>query len=597
MLMTTEMAVRTGDTFELWARRRSTAALASSPALTMFSGDHVVYRIAALPPYFEHFAYTHCADGILRLEWESDDLEPSLFYRYNPSTVRKDGITLLRLTDGDLEPWPAARLPAWYEAEAGRPILRFSPPQGWMNDPNGLCRLGEDYHLFYQFHPNGTDWGPMHWGHAVSRDLYRWTHLPVFVHPQQNLAALEATGGAFSGNAFFDRDGQLSFYYTERLPAYDLFKNYKEIQRRMVPSADLLRPLANRVVQTEGGPGTAHDVRDPKVWYDEQAQLYRMVLGAAVDGDPAIVLHSSPDGYAWTYTSVLYRAPARFREGGARCAECPDFFPLDGHWVLIAGFVGYTEVETGRHNLLYAAVGSFEGGVFIPYSDELQELDFGTDYYAMQSFWDGRRQLALAWLFNWEFRKPAGSDYSGELSLPRVLTLSQSGRLAMQPEATYTTLRGAPIALKEGRCLFPAAVRAVELQLSGSLGEVSIVGRSASGETFSIRHSAGRLQIEVPEDATPGITSRSAMIRPNQLHVFFDTGVLEVFVNDGMVCGTRRTYAVADLRSIEVHSPMGVPGILAYELSSAWGSATVVGPAPPKAERSAGVDRPDFADI
>ena len=84
----------------------------------------------------------------------------------------------------------------------------------------------------------------------------------------------------------------------------------------------------------------AHDVRDPKVWYDDEAGLYRMVLGSAVDGDPAIVLHSSLDGHAWSFTAVLYRAPPQFRAGGARCVECPDFFRLGDHWVLIAGFVG-----------------------------------------------------------------------------------------------------------------------------------------------------------------------------------------------------------------------------------------------------------------
>ena len=570
MLVQAELNAEPGDTFELWARRKSSATSIPSPALTIFAGDRIVYRIVALPPYSEHFAHTHYSRERLRLEWNSDEIEPSLFYRYNPATVRDEGISFLRLTDAGLESWSIDKLPHWYATEAGRPTLRFSPPQGWMNDPNGLCKLGDDYHLFYQFHPNGTDWGPMHWGHAVSRDLYRWTHLPVFVHPQHNLAALGATGGAFSGNAFFDRDGQLSFYYTERLPAYDLFTDYKEIQKHMVPSDDLLRPVVNRVVQTEGGPGTAHDVRDPKVWYDDEAGLYRMVLGAAVDGDPAILLHSSFDGHAWTFTSVLYRAPSRFRAGGARSAECPDFFRLGEHWVLIAGFVGYTESETGRHNLLYASIGTYSNGAFTPYSDDLQELDFGTDYYAMQSFWDGERQLALAWLFNWEFRKPAGSAYSGEMSLPRILSVNADRQLTMRPEPGYKILRSERLVEKGELLSIPNRQDAVELDLRGDLTGLHIVGRSSIGTSFSLRHEGAALRIEVPEDLGGTIIYRSEDVALKSVHLFFDRGVIEIFANDGSVCGTRRTYQMDDLSELEVRAN-SIETVDVWQLSSAWG--------------------------
>lgn len=567
--MAADLTVQSGDVFELWARRAPTASVAPSAALTFSSDGRVVYRIEAPPPYFEYFSYTHYEDGTLRLEWDASDLEVSLFYRFNSSSVRREGITLLRLSAAGLEAWTAARLPDWHAREAGRPTLRFAPLQGWMNDPNGLCKVGDDYHLFYQYHPNGTDWGPMHWGHAVSTDLYHWTHLPVFAHPHQNLAALGATGGAFSGSAFFDRDNRLSFYYTERLPAYDLFKDYKEIQRRMLPSPDLLRPIADRVVQTDGGPGTSHDVRDPKVWFDDQAGLYRMVLGSSVDGDPAIVLHSSHDGLEWSFTSVLYRAPARFREGGARCAECPDFFPLDGHWVLIAGFVGYTETETSRHNLLYAVVGDFADAVFKPYSSELQELDFGTDYYAMQSFWDGSRQLALAWLFNWEFRKPAGSVYSGELSLPRVLALNSERLLTMQPDPGYQRLRSAPISTGGGRIRPTDPNRAIELEIRGDLASLSIAGYASNGATFTLRVADGALNVSVPEDAAGTIAYHSQAIDLTRLQLFFDRGVLEIFANDGAVCGTRRTYCLDDLVEISVAND-GQHTIAAWELQGVW---------------------------
>ena len=568
MLRTTALDVRRGDRLELWARGRGENPPDAVP-FTLQTGDRTVYKINQLPPYFEAFAYTHHGDAPLTLSWDDRLIEVSLFYRYNPADVAEVGVTFLELGRESLAAWPGDQLAAWYEQEVGRPQLRFSPFTGWMNDPNGLCKVGDTYHLFYQFHPNGTDWGPMHWCHATSPDLYRWTHYPVFQYPEANLAALGATGGAFSGNAFFDRDGSLSFYYTERLPAYDLFKDYKEVQKRMRPGAQLVSPVANHLVLVDGPAGTAHDIRDPKVWYDEVAGFYRMVLGSAVDGDPAILLYNSADGDRWEFASVLYRAPAQFREGGARSAECPDFFVIDGHWVLVAGFVGYTEAETGRHNLLYAAIGSFENGVFSPYSDQLQELDFGTDYYAMQSFWDGDRQIAFAWLFNWEIRKPAGSAYSGELCLPRVLTLDRHRRLLMNPEAGVATLRTRRIQAVDGS-FAPGAGCAVEVSLSGALNGLTLVGTSRHGDTVTLTHKPDGITLELSED-NGRITYRSAPIELTDIRLFFDRGVIEVFANGGLICGTRRSYRVIDLASLWT-SAMNSASIEVWEYRSAWSS-------------------------
>src|SRR5690606_22514001 len=60
-----------------------------------------------------------------------------------------------------------------------RPTFPFTPEENWMNDPNGMFYLAGTYHLFFQYHPDSSTWGPMHWGHATSKDMIQWEHQPV----------------------------------------------------------------------------------------------------------------------------------------------------------------------------------------------------------------------------------------------------------------------------------------------------------------------------------------------------------------------------------------------------------------------------------
>ncbi len=570
MLRQDTRRLRRGERLEFWARAGKAGPGDGAPfSLTGEKG--LVFGIAHVPPHFAFFAHTHYADEVVTFAWDDAAIEISLAYVFARERVAETGVTFLAFRDGRIEEFPRDAWADWYGRDAGRPSLRFSPFQGWMNDPNGLCRVDGAYHLFYQFHPNGTDWGPMHWGHAVSRDLYRWTHWPVFLHPEQNLGALGASGGAFSGSACLEPSGGVSVFHTERLPAYDGARDFTEIQKRVMPSADLVRPLASEIVLEHRPAGGGDDFRDPKVWYDAGRGAYRMVLGAAIDGNPAVLLYGSPDGRDWTFLSVLYEAPEEFRAHGGRCVECPDFFLLDGHFVLVMSFLGYTDPETGRKNLLYALTGAFADDRFVPYGPDLQELDFGTDCYAMQSFADGDRQLAFAWLFNWGVRKPAGSVYSGELSLPRVLGLDDERRLTMMPEPGYRTLRAARFDRPGERRLTPPGEGTCELSLSGALDGLSIVARGPGDAACTIAHEDGRLVVRAPED-DGRIAYRSRPLDLRDLTVFFDHGVIEIYANGGAVCGTRRSYRLNAIREIDIEADdvARIDTLEAWTCRSAW---------------------------
>ena len=93
--------------------------------------------------------------------------------------------------------------PRWY------PRYHLAPPAGWMNDPNGLSWFDGYYHAFYQHYPWQPVWGPMHWGHARSRDMVNWEHLPIALAPE----GPEDKDGCFSGSAVVEGN-KLALIYT-----------------------------------------------------------------------------------------------------------------------------------------------------------------------------------------------------------------------------------------------------------------------------------------------------------------------------------------------------------------------------------------------
>ena len=108
-------------------------------------------------------------------------------------------------------------------ADPHRQRFHLQPPVGWLNDPNGLCVYGGQYHAFFQYGPFDVNGGGKHWGHAVSTDLLHWEQLPVMLYPDEPFDC----HGAYSGSALVE-DGTMYLYYTGNVKHPGNFDYIKE---------------------------------------------------------------------------------------------------------------------------------------------------------------------------------------------------------------------------------------------------------------------------------------------------------------------------------------------------------------------------------
>ena len=417
--------------------------------------------------------------------------------------------------------------------ERHRPRYHFLPPANWMNDPNGLIQWRGRYHLFYQYNPNGAFHGTIHWGHAVSEDLVRWRELPIALAPTPGGPDKE---GVFSGCAV-DRDGVPTLMYTGIRP---------EVQCLAEPAdadaPDLVawrKHPANPVIAAPPDGLELEGFRDPFVW--REAGEWRCAIGTGIKGvGGAVFLYRSPDLVEWQYLHELCRGD--LTETG-RMWECPNFFPLGGKHVLLISPIPLQKV-------LYM-VGEYRDGRFTP--ERTGVLDDGGCYYAPQVMRDDRgRWLMWGWLREGrdvETQKAAG--WSGAMSLPTQLALTEDGRLALRPVPELEALRGGHRDWKdfelEDDVRNALAVHGEQLEIALAIepGDAAEVGLSvlrspdraeetrivydrAAGELW-VDPERRRVAVRLDTDGTLG------------LRVFVDGSVVAVFAADG-TCITSRAY-------------------------------------------------------
>lgn len=423
-----------------------------------------------------------------------------------------------------------------------RTLLHYEPPSGWLNDPNGLVFHDGEWHLCYQHHPHSLDWGPMHWGHAVSTDLMTWRDLPIALYPDSN-------GTVYSGCAVIDRRGTAGFGPGAMVAIYTQFTPTTQVQS-IAGSTDGGRTWQvhpdNPVLRQPAG---VVDFRDPKVsWFGDRDDGHWVMVLAAGDGAR---FYASRDLVAWEPTGAF--APEHGRPHGVW--ETPDLFalPVDGpphrRWVLSAGVL--ERAPAGGSGTRYWT-GDFDGAGFTA-DAEARWVDHGADFYAAQSWSDvaGGRRIWIAWMSNWMYAAhvPAAAA-RGQLTVPRQVSLAADGRdgwaLAQRPVDELARHLGAGVplgttgvALRTGAALLRLRSRAVDRGRS----TVTITAREAHARVV---HDAAAGTVTLDRTGAAGIghgfagahTAAVTRGRAVDIDVVIDRSSIEVFADGGRTCLT-----------------------------------------------------------
>ncbi|MCA0754989.1 glycoside hydrolase family 32 protein [Paenibacillus sp. N4] len=461
-----------------------------------------------------------------------------------------------------------------------------------MNDPNGLVYFKGEYHLFYQYNPFGNEWGNMSWGHAISKDLVHWKHLPVALEPDH-------LGMIFSGSAVVDERNTSGFFTDKSGGLVAIYTSSGETQQQSIAySTDNGRTwtkyAGNPVIPNPG----IKDFRDPKVFWHNQTQRWIMVLSA---GDK-VMFYASPNLKTWTYLS----------EFGAKDGdhsgvwEVPELFelPVDGNpthtkWVL------KVDINPGEKNLGSRGqyfIGRFDGTNFINEHspDKVLWVDYGKDFYASLS-WENlpERRVWIAWMSNWQYaNKTPTSPWRGAMSIPREValkTIPQEGiRLVQAPVRELQLLRTNFKKLSEPEMISPGSnlltglqedtyeiIAEFELDSATEFGfkvrkgdrEETIVGYDAiNSQMFVNRTNSGNTQFS---PLFPGEYRAPLSIVRNRikLHIFVDRSSVEVFGNGGERVITSLIFPSQESRGVELYAKNGNVNLIVlniFHVKSVW---------------------------
>ena len=457
---------------------------------------------------------------------------------------------------------------------AEQPKFHVTGGIGWINDPNGFAPYKGQYHLFFQYYPYDTKWGPMHWGHVVTRDFIRWERLPAALAPDTDYDR----GGCFSGSAVETPDGRHLLMYTGVRNVRRRNGMLEAFQTQCIAIGDgvdyekySLNPVIDAGLLPEGG--SSEDFRDPKIW--REGDVYYAVMGnRCADGSGTILMFRSEDAVHWEYVNVVSACHNQY----GRMWECPDLFPLDGKDVLLVSPQEMTAIGLEFHpgNANVCLIGRLDPETRHLNRESVQAIDYGLDFYAPQTLRteDGRRVM-IAWMQNWETStcKQMEMRFMGQMTLPRELSI-RNGRLFQNPVRELEQYRGVRIDYYNVLINGETSLRGI----SGRCTDMTVTVRPGNensmykwfrlyvardGEHFTVirfKPETSTIKVDRTHSGFPHdivnirefpVSLRGGVLK---LRVVMDRYSLELFVNDGEQAASFVLYTPAEAGAVSFSS-------------------------------------------
>ncbi len=478
-----------------------------------------------------------------------------IFYTIENTMNNKKSIVAICLLAAQLFSNNAiAQMNAKIGTEPHRPAIHFSPKAHWINDPNGMVYHNGIYHLFFQYHPYSSVWGPMHWGHATSTDLIKWKEEPIAIYP-------DSIGTIFSGSAVLDKNNTTGFGKNGKAPLVAIFTHHDaegekaghiDFQTQSLAYSNdngktWAKYAGNPVLKNPG----IKDFRDPKVMWYEPQKKWIMTLATK----DIITFYSSPDLKNWSKESEF--GEGRGAHGGVW--ECPDLFVLDDNgksrWVLIVNLnPGGPNGGSGTQYF----IGEFDGKTFTSPQQKTMWMDYGPDNYAGITWSNtGNRKVLIGWMSNWSYANLVPTEkWRSALTIPRELKLKKAGDgllLVSEPVKELSGIKGKPVITQNlalaaagknitapGKTIIPAVIkmRMDEIKdfsfvLSNNLKEEVKIGFDRSrNEYFIDRTKSGKIDFQ-KDFAAKHVAPRFSKDRKMNMTMVIDVSSVELFADDG----------------------------------------------------------------
>lgn len=411
-----------------------------------------------------------------------------------------------------------------------RQMLHLEPQKGWLNDPNGLSYFGGEYHVYFQYSPESAEGkGGKCWGHFKSPDLLRWRFTGTVLFPDDP----DDRSGVYSGCGFVKGD-TLFLFYTGNVKEegdHDYITSGRGANVILVTTKDgqTMSPKRTLLRNSDYPDYCSCHVRDPKVW--EEDGCYHMVLGArTLDNKGCVLRYVSDDLINWRYEKTIWGSD------GSYMWECPDEFVLGGNRYLSVSPQGLPHEKYVSQNVYSSGYFRLEGDRAECY----REWDCGFDFYAPQTFDapDGRKIL-IGWegIGDIPYTNPTVAlGWQHCLTIPRELTVSESGAILQTPIRELEELRKNAQPVKDGETL--GAV--LPFELTGKAGgdfSVEFEG------ILRLKYEGREFSLEFLGSAGSGRTVRYAELdRCGDIRVTADKTSVEVYLKGGEKVLSSRMY-------------------------------------------------------